>query len=908
MPVEEVTQQHNAEPFLRNYLERLSARYNTFGVGRTLPIYDSPALSDLELGELYVPLATEEHYEHQSFSGDELHHFRKHIKEYIAQHVGEHIAPEQQWLDMYVSTPAIDGSDGQPIPLDQQNPEAVENEITRILQSGRVEKLAFFGPQSLTAALQMHQQLMLLGEAGSGKSMTLAYLAAREAQRTLAAMNGPTDDTDAISDPPQHTYLPILLSLAQFARHLQSEPQERESVAELCQYMITSITKDVSSSDLVPVLTRSIKEQLQAGRIFLLLDGLDEIVESQMRRHIAEVIRAFASTYTQCRIVMTCRVRFYEEDILPVRRTLAEFNLAQIDTFINGWYKTLSSRSSDTMKEHWEKSQQELKRTLTTHRELQQLGSRPLLLTIMLLMHRNDGHVWRERIRLYERFLDVFLGMWEMVRSDTDYYGTLTDYLGFQDHQNILDLLPFLQEIAFRMHAASDGTTAAYPEALNRTELHTLLIRQMHLWHHPQPKQAAQRFLEYIDKQAGLLKANGSDDTYTFAHPTLREYLAGLQLVRDIDPVSQLMQRRHDKRWHGPILFGLGHLVNQCLFFVPYEFLACLIEEGIEQNQPDDLFLAADIAEDITWEKLQQGQIGFADLEQKLLEGLQAIVEREHTTETIHNSVRAGSYLGVFGDSRPGVCTLPPAMARIPYHASEPAGTARPGGREHGYTIEISRYPITNAQFHLFLQAQGGAYHFQSPWWKGLDVIEREYPRLWHDERYGVQRPNCPVAALSLFEALAFCRWLSENTHYNRLGYRYRLPNKHEWDYVAGTSTDHQYPWGVEVPNIARANYDKAFQGTTAVGCFRAGRPLIGTTQFDVYDLAGNVREWIEPTGTDLWSRHSTRGGGWNDREEALEVSTTYDDYPLTLNFVGFRVVREMPYEMSRSSLHADDG
>ena len=91
-------------------------------------------------------------------------------------------------------------------------------------------------------------------------------------------------------------------------------------------------------------------------------------------------------------------------------------------------------------------------------------------------------------------------------------------------------------------------------------------------------------------------------------------------------------------------------------------------------------------------------------------------------------------------------------------------------------------------------------------------------------------------------DAVAYTNWLSEQT-----GHRYRLPSEAEWEFVARAGSASRYWWGSEVvegkANCFDCGSSQAGQFTAPVGMFEANA-------FGVYDMAGNVREWIQDCKT----------------------------------------------------------
>ncbi len=190
-----------------------------------------------------------------------------------------------------------------------------------------------------------------------------------------------------------------------------------------------------------------------------------------------------------------------------------------------------------------------------------------------------------------------------------------------------------------------------------------------------------------------------------------------------------------------------------------------------------------------------------------------------------------------------------------------PAGTFRMGDiLGTGYKNELpvhdvsvksfamGRYPITFAEYDRFCEADN-----------------RKKP---NDEGWG--RDNRPVINLSWDDAVAYFKWLTEQT-----GKPYRLPSEAEWEYAARAGTDTDYWWGNEIGNN-RANCDNSgsqWSGkqTSPVGSFEAN-------PFGLYDTVGNVREWCAdpwhnnyekaPTDGRIWKkwfekRHLLRGGSF---------------------------------------------
>lgn len=153
----------------------------------------------------------------------------------------------------------------------------------------------------------------------------------------------------------------------------------------------------------------------------------------------------------------------------------------------------------------------------------------------------------------------------------------------------------------------------------------------------------------------------------------------------------------------------------------------------------------------------------------------------------------------------------------------------------------ISQTPITNAQYHAFVDAGG---YTERRYWTEAGWQWRTQQEITGPESYGSDsdQPNHPVVGVSWYEAMAFCRWLSEQT-----GKKITLPTEEQWEKAARGTDGRKYPWGNTI-DPDKANYwDTKIQHTTPVGSYPAG-----ASPYGALDMAGNVWEWTASP----WERH----------------------------------------------------
>src|SRR5262249_42941710 len=101
------------------------------------------------------------------------------------------------------------------------------------------------------------------------------------------------------------------------------------------------------------------------------------------------------------------------------------------------------------------------------------------------------------------------------------------------------------------------------------------------------------------------------------------------------------------------------------------------------------------------------------------------------------------------------------------------------GKKWTGAPYAIAKYPVTNAQFRVFVAAGG---YSQSKWWTdaGWQRLLKDgwtEPLFWTDRKWnGAERP---VVGVSWYETVAFCLWLSDRT-----GEKIMLPTEDQWQYA----------------------------------------------------------------------------------------------------------------------------
>lgn len=233
----------------------------------------------------------------------------------------------------------------------------------------------------------------------------------------------------------------------------------------------------------------------------------------------------------------------------------------------------------------------------------------------------------------------------------------------------------------------------------------------------------------------------------------------------------------------------------------------------------------------------------------------------------------------------------------------------------HAVTLteyNISPYEVTNAEYKIF-----------------CDMTAHSYPPEGGNSQppsgYFTSYPDYPVVAVSWYDAIRYCNWLSEqkgysacydttNWSYDPSKNGFHLPTEAQWERAARGALERlTYPWGEGDPGT-RCNY-QFYQGLLVdeMADFSNGRGTLAVGKFnsngfELYDMAGNILEWCndwyqddyygqspaeDPLGPDSGFERVIRGGAWNRSETYLQCAFRDKKTPNTKRFdIGFRIVR----------------
>jgi hypothetical protein len=735
---------------------------------------------------------------------------------------------------------------------------------------------------ALTAVSQ-HKRLALLGKPGSGKSTLVNYIT------YCLAGEGLGDETVNLARLGDLGWtLPGLLPLRVILRDYAARGLPEG------QGLWTFICANLKAKELAQ-FQKELEHELTRRGGLLLLDGLDEVPQAHQRREqLRQAVLDFARDFPQVRVVVTSRPYAYDVDWqLPnfARTDLLDFSREQIENYIDSWYTVTGELDPDLLPERAKQYAEQLKREVKNNRNLAELAPRPLLLALMVSLHRwhHGGGLPEKREELYDQSVDLLLDLWQRPKQIYDEKGQPVR----QETSALVELgigrdvlRNALSEVAFRAHRDQQELTGT-------ADIPGSLLAQV-LYDAPGRKEnvSFDRVIEYVTDRAGLLEERGGDRDgkriYAFPHRTFQEYLAACHLLAlETYPADLVaLARDQPERWRETVQLAAGRANSPALVW-------SLVQALCPDDLPADL---SKVAEADWWGAFLAGRVLWdVELFSTTAPHLQPVLPRVKAwlAALIMKAALPPLDRAAAGDVLDRLGWLPDDLN---------TWVRCPGCADTGGDLLAMKYPVTNANYELFLQSRAG---------------QQPEPRYWDDVNFGREKRAFPVVTVTWHDALAFGEWLlalvkqAEKTVGQLLegeqalvadltgkGVReVRLPTEAEWEKLAGGAENDRCPWdevgGSSFKNAAvileRANTSELGWGrTTPVYAY----PLGQSAPHGLMDMSGNVWEWTNS----WWDREEKsrvlRGGSWSRDLRLARVGGRDNNHPSSRsNSFGFRLV-----------------
>jgi formylglycine-generating enzyme required for sulfatase activity/class 3 adenylate cyclase len=688
----------------------------------------------------------------------------------------------------------------------------------------------------LRGALEKYPCVILLGDPGCGKTTVLESLAFEHADR------------------PER--IPVLLHLSEFTVGMSPEDFIGKGWGGSTQ----------AGHWGAPSLAANLRAYLDAGRLLLLLDALNEMPHEGYRER-CETLRAFIDEWSARgnRFVVTCRNLDYGEELTGLQRVEVQpLSDSQIQRFLE-----------NELPEKWQALWHSLQSDAARNRLLE-MARNPYVLTVMIDVFEQDGELSRNRAELMGRFTEIMLE-WAKAKCPPE------DWLD-ADLQ-----IESLSSMAYEMQVRSGFGTKVRTE-----QIKAVMPRHLQLdpsW--PAEATPPDQVLR-LAATANIVEMPVDRMTVRFYHQLLQEYFAARRMLeqeratlvdlwrcpwleRDMPSWSRPENNYEPLPPPPPTGWEETTILAATMARERREFLQTLLAVNpvlagrclLEPNGGSDPVIRNAVVTALL------ATVGSADV-------------------ALRVRIAAGNVLGEIGDPRVGQMVQVSAGRFLMGEGREQHELFLPDYR-------IGRFPVTNIEYRRFIDSGG---YRERRWWTDAGWLEvgekRSEPRFWQDARFN--RPNQPVIGLSWYECVAYCRWLSAEAGEVR-----RLPTEAEWEKAARGLSGNVFPWG-NTFDAGRLNgrgpRDRQVCTTTPIGTYPGG-----ASPFGVFDCVGNAWEWCATrwkkpfpydTAHDEWqddylqgqNLRALRGGSWYDTQEVTRCTHRFKFEPYGWNDRGgFRLV-----------------
>jgi predicted NACHT family NTPase len=387
-------------------------------------------------------------------------------------------------------------------------------ELAELLQEVSPEKFERFSLGDIKKervpgleAVEKHRKLMILGKPGAGKTTFLKHLA-------MQCMGGRF----------QGDCVPIFITLKDFAE---------ETTPDFLTY-INSLPIDSTKVEELQII-------LENGRALILLDGLDEVRETDAKRVLRQ-IQQFSERNASNAFVITCRIAAREYTFVQFTDVeVADFDDAQIADVSGKWF-------------HCKQEEVKVERFLQKLKEsppIRELASSPLLLTLLCLVFESSGDFPAKRWKLYRDGLKTLLKRRSEIADTVSepFYKALSPN-GREKLFRKMALQTFEQgNYFFDVDVAERLLKQILPTCLSQKNA-DLDIDDLE----------SDRFLAAIESQHGII-IERAHEVYSFAHLTFHEYFAAWE-IKEKSYFNLLSEHLTDKRWREVTLLTVGMLPN----------------------------------------------------------------------------------------------------------------------------------------------------------------------------------------------------------------------------------------------------------------------------------------------------------------------------------------------------------
>lgn len=374
--------------------------------------------------------------------------------------------------------------------------EKIDTGVISTSKNSQGNQIWDFLKKSKKKEFRAYRRLAVIAPPGSGKTTLLKYLTLTYAKKRYKKYQAPK-------------FIPVLLYLREIRQLIISDNQPKLSE------LIKSQIETLPTSKPITTPINWIEAQLNIGNCLILLDGLDEVADTQERELVSQWVNRQMQVYRQTVFIVTSRPHGYLNnriDEVGIVLEVLPFNSEQVNEFIHNWYlqteiMSRAGRNTPAVELEAKNNAEDLINRIMENRAIANMAKNPLLVTMIATVHYCGSALPGRRVELYQKICDLLLDSRRKAKKiETTFNG--------EQAKSVLKVLALaLMENETREFTLIEGKN------IIKNELEKVAGNIL----------TPQKFLKQIKEVSGLLieKELG---IYEFAHLSFQEYLAATQL------------------------------------------------------------------------------------------------------------------------------------------------------------------------------------------------------------------------------------------------------------------------------------------------------------------------------------------------------------------------------------------
>lgn len=258
---------------------------------------------------------------------------------------------------------------------------------------------------------------------------------------------------------------------------------------------------------------------LNSGRVIIVFDGLDELLDTSYRQEIGADVESFCKLYPSVPVIVTSREVGYEQAPLNENNfeifQISDFNENQVKEYSKKWFSLDIDLTLEQQKQKAEAFYEE-------SNIVPDLRANPLMLALMCNIYRGENYIPRNKPDIYEKCAIMLFERWDKSRC-------IHVKLPFEVH--IKPAMMYLAHWIYSKESLQSGITE-----YNLIKKTTQYLYPKRFEDHDEAEMSAREFINFCKGRAWVFTDTGTtkdgERLYQFTHRTFLEYFTAAYIVR----------------------------------------------------------------------------------------------------------------------------------------------------------------------------------------------------------------------------------------------------------------------------------------------------------------------------------------------------------------------------------------